>query len=111
MMKDLTAAIDDAYHIPDVRIWLREYQADNIAQGCRLGAEAIRAAPSSVFTWCPGCRTGRRPQPAVAGEAFPNTWHHTFTLTHPFGGGILGPGRQVAIRSRLNGPFASAKYP
>src|SRR6476620_5667667 len=48
MMKDLTAAIDDAYHIPDVRIWLREYQADNIAQGCRLGAEAIRAAPSSV---------------------------------------------------------------
>jgi phenylpyruvate tautomerase PptA (4-oxalocrotonate tautomerase family) len=42
MMKDLTAAIDDAYHIPDVRIWLREYQADNVAQDGRLGAEAIR---------------------------------------------------------------------
>ncbi|HEV7420406.1 MAG TPA: N-acetylmuramic acid 6-phosphate etherase [Mycobacterium sp.] len=42
MMKDLTAAIDDAYHIPDVRVWLREYPADNVAQDGRLGAEAIR---------------------------------------------------------------------
>ena len=42
LMKDLTAAIDDAYHIPDVRIWLREYPADNVAQDGRLGAEAIR---------------------------------------------------------------------
>jgi hypothetical protein len=42
MMQDLTAAIDEAYHIPDVRIWLREYQADNVAQDGRLGAEAIR---------------------------------------------------------------------
>jgi phenylpyruvate tautomerase PptA (4-oxalocrotonate tautomerase family) len=42
LMKDLTAAIDEAYHIPDVRIWLREYQADNVAQDGRLGAEAIR---------------------------------------------------------------------
>ena len=42
MMKDLTAAIDDAYHIPDVRVWLREYQAGNVAQDGRLGAEAIR---------------------------------------------------------------------
>ena len=42
MMKDLTYAIDDAYHIPDVRIWLREYPADNVAQDGRLGAEAIR---------------------------------------------------------------------
>jgi hypothetical protein len=42
MMQDITAAIDEAYHIPDVRIWLREYQADNVAQDGRLGAEAIR---------------------------------------------------------------------
>src|SRR5260370_42245496 len=42
LMKDLTAAIDDAYHIPDVRIWLREYPADNVVQDGRLGAEAIR---------------------------------------------------------------------
>jgi hypothetical protein len=42
MMKDITAAIDEAYHIPDVRIWLREYPADNVAQDGRLGAEAIR---------------------------------------------------------------------
>jgi phenylpyruvate tautomerase PptA (4-oxalocrotonate tautomerase family) len=42
LMKDVTAAIDEAYHIPDVRIWLREYPADNVAQDGRLGAEAIR---------------------------------------------------------------------
>jgi hypothetical protein len=24
MLKEITAAIDHAYHIPDVRIWLRE---------------------------------------------------------------------------------------
>jgi hypothetical protein len=42
MMQDLTAAIDEAYHIPDVRVWLREYQADNVAQDGRLGAEPIR---------------------------------------------------------------------
>jgi hypothetical protein len=42
MMEDITAAIDEAYHIPDVRIWLREYQADNVAQDGRIGAEAIR---------------------------------------------------------------------
>jgi hypothetical protein len=36
MMKDLTAAIDEAYKIPDVRIWLREYPADNVAQDGRL---------------------------------------------------------------------------
>jgi hypothetical protein len=42
MMEGITAAIDEAYHIPDVRIWLREYPADNVAQDGRLGAEAIR---------------------------------------------------------------------
>jgi phenylpyruvate tautomerase PptA (4-oxalocrotonate tautomerase family) len=42
LMKDVTAAIDEAYHIPNVRIWLREYPADNVAQDGRLGAEAIR---------------------------------------------------------------------
>jgi phenylpyruvate tautomerase PptA (4-oxalocrotonate tautomerase family) len=42
LMKDVTAAIDEAYHSPDVRIWLREYPADNVAQDGRLGAEAIR---------------------------------------------------------------------
>jgi phenylpyruvate tautomerase PptA (4-oxalocrotonate tautomerase family) len=42
MMKDITAALDDAYHIPDVRVWLREYPADNVAQDGQLGAELIR---------------------------------------------------------------------
>ncbi|WP_329049118.1 hypothetical protein OG738_40850 [Amycolatopsis sp. NBC_01488] len=42
MMRDITAAIDEAYRIPDVRIWLREYPADNVAQDGRAGAEPIR---------------------------------------------------------------------
>lgn len=42
MMADITAAIDDAYRIPDVRIWLREYPADNVAQDGRIAAEPVR---------------------------------------------------------------------
>jgi hypothetical protein len=42
MMREITEAIDEAFHIPDVRIWLREYSADNVAQDGRLGAEAVR---------------------------------------------------------------------
>lgn len=42
MMRDITAAIDEAYRIPDVRVWLREYTADNVAQDGRIGAEPIR---------------------------------------------------------------------
>jgi hypothetical protein len=42
MMQDITAAIDEAYHIPDVRIWLREYHPDNVAQDGQVNAEAIR---------------------------------------------------------------------
>jgi phenylpyruvate tautomerase PptA (4-oxalocrotonate tautomerase family) len=42
MMREITTAIDEAFHIPDVRIWLREYAADNVAQDGRLGAEPVR---------------------------------------------------------------------
>jgi hypothetical protein len=42
MMQDITAAIDEAYHIPDVRIWLREYNAENVAQDGRIQAEPVR---------------------------------------------------------------------
>jgi hypothetical protein len=42
MMKDISAALGEAFPIPDVRIWLREYQADNVAQDGRIGAEPIR---------------------------------------------------------------------
>lgn len=42
MMKQITEAIDEAYHIPDVRIWLREHPAENVAQDGRLNAEPIR---------------------------------------------------------------------
>jgi hypothetical protein len=39
-MKEITAAIDHAYHIADVRIWLREWSVNNVAQDGRLNAEA-----------------------------------------------------------------------
>lgn len=42
MMQEITAAIDEAYRMPDVRIWLREYPADNVAQDGRLNAEPVR---------------------------------------------------------------------
>lgn len=42
MMTELTEAIDAAYHIPDVRIWLREYSSENVAQDGRINAEPMR---------------------------------------------------------------------
>lgn len=42
MVRAITDAIDEAFHIPDVRIWLREYPAGNVAQDGRLGAEPVR---------------------------------------------------------------------
>ena len=42
MMRDITEAIDEAYRIPDVRIWLREYEPGNVAQDGRIEAEPIR---------------------------------------------------------------------
>ncbi|MFI5610260.1 4-oxalocrotonate tautomerase family protein [Amycolatopsis sp. NPDC051903] len=42
MMRDVCAALDEAYRIPDVRVWLREYPAENVAQDGRAEAEPIR---------------------------------------------------------------------
>jgi hypothetical protein len=43
MMKDVSAAIAEAYPgFGDVRIWLREYPAENVAQDGKLGAEPVR---------------------------------------------------------------------
>jgi phenylpyruvate tautomerase PptA (4-oxalocrotonate tautomerase family) len=42
MMMAISEAIDEAYHIPDVRIWLREYAAENVAQEGKLNSEPIR---------------------------------------------------------------------
>jgi phenylpyruvate tautomerase PptA (4-oxalocrotonate tautomerase family) len=42
MMVEITEAIDDAYKIPDVRVWLREYPAGNVAQDGRIEAEPVR---------------------------------------------------------------------
>jgi hypothetical protein len=42
MMQEITAAIDEAYRIPDIRIWLREYAPENVAQDGRIQAEPVR---------------------------------------------------------------------
>jgi phenylpyruvate tautomerase PptA (4-oxalocrotonate tautomerase family) len=39
MMERLTAAIEEAYHIGDTLIFLREYPADNVAMDGRLQSE------------------------------------------------------------------------
>ena len=42
MMEEVTAAIDEAFHIPDTRVWLQEYPAENVAQDGKIGAESVR---------------------------------------------------------------------
>lgn len=42
MMVEISEALDEAFRIPDIRIWLREYSAENVAQDGRIGAELIR---------------------------------------------------------------------
>ena len=39
MVQRITAAIDDAYHIGDTLIFLREYPAENVAMDGRLQSE------------------------------------------------------------------------
>jgi hypothetical protein len=42
MMQEISAALDDAYDIPDVRVWLREYAAVDVAHDGKVGAAPIR---------------------------------------------------------------------
>ena len=42
LVERTTAALDEAYHVPDVRIFLREYPLENVAQDGRLNAEPVR---------------------------------------------------------------------
>src|ERR671939_130928 len=42
MMKEIHDALDEAYHFPDTRGWLREYPAENVAQDGRVEAESVR---------------------------------------------------------------------
>jgi phenylpyruvate tautomerase PptA (4-oxalocrotonate tautomerase family) len=39
MVEKITAAIDDAYHIGDTLVFLREYSAENVAMNGRLQSE------------------------------------------------------------------------
>ncbi|GAA0385037.1 hypothetical protein GCM10009530_39960 [Microbispora corallina] len=43
MMAEITEAIDTAYqHLADVRVWLREYSPDNVAQNGRVNDGPIK---------------------------------------------------------------------
>jgi hypothetical protein len=42
MLREITEALDEAFHFPDIRGWLREYQAQNVSQDGRVGAEPVR---------------------------------------------------------------------
>ena len=42
LMEKTTAALNEAYPIPDVRIFLREYEVENVAQDGRLESEPVR---------------------------------------------------------------------
>ena len=42
MLKEITEAVYDAYHIPDIRGWLCEYPAHNVSQDGCVGAEPVR---------------------------------------------------------------------
>jgi len=46
MMREITEALDEAYHFPDTRGWLREYPAENISQDGRVHAEPARPVVS-----------------------------------------------------------------
>ena len=78
MMKDLTAAIDDAYHIPDVRVWLREYQADNIAR--RTGGWVPRR-PVRVFSRHPNCSVSTPNERWPKGSSLLSVRHTTASPT------------------------------
>lgn len=42
MMKAIHDALDETYHFPDTRGWLREYSTDNVSQDGRVQAEPVR---------------------------------------------------------------------
>ena len=62
MLEKITAAIDEAYHIGDTLIFLREYPAENVAMDGRLQSENPKSR-----------RLSRRSQPQVRSNfASPN---------------------------------------
>lgn len=42
VLAEITDALDEAYHFPDTRGWLREYDPGNVAIDGRIGAEPVR---------------------------------------------------------------------
>jgi phenylpyruvate tautomerase PptA (4-oxalocrotonate tautomerase family) len=42
MMREITAAIHEAYRIQDIRIWLREYPPGNVAMDGHINAEPVK---------------------------------------------------------------------
>jgi phenylpyruvate tautomerase PptA (4-oxalocrotonate tautomerase family) len=64
MVTKITSALDAAYHIPDVRIFIREYRAENVAQDGRLDSEPVRPV---CFIEAPQLRSIEAKRQMVAG--------------------------------------------
>jgi phenylpyruvate tautomerase PptA (4-oxalocrotonate tautomerase family) len=55
LVKDIYIALDEAYHIPDTRIFIREWPLDNVSQDGRLDSQP--AKPVCFLEVLPGIRT------------------------------------------------------
>ncbi len=42
LLRQVSEAIEEAYRFHDVRVWLREYPPENVAQDGRVGTEPVR---------------------------------------------------------------------
>ncbi|ASR37794.1 N-acetylmuramic acid 6-phosphate etherase [Prauserella marina] len=42
VLAEITAALDEAYHVPDTRGWIREYRTENVATDGEVGVRPIR---------------------------------------------------------------------
>jgi hypothetical protein len=53
MLREISEALDEAFHFPDIRGWLREYPAENVSQDGRVGAESRfgRCAHCMCLSW------------------------------------------------------------
>jgi phenylpyruvate tautomerase PptA (4-oxalocrotonate tautomerase family) len=54
LVKEIYAALDEAYHVPDTRIFLREWALENVSQDGRLDSEP--AKPVCFLEVPPGIR-------------------------------------------------------
>src|SRR4029450_771515 len=124
LMEKTTAALNEAYPIPDVRIFLREYQADNVSQAGRLESEPVRPV---CFIEAPQLRSldARRKLMEKINAAVADAYegiahtreililHHDYPLEHAVWAGRLQSDNPEVVEAikKLNGQERSAPTP